>query len=70
MSTTDRNALPHACIEGDWVDTRTCYELRTYGYSPVLRDESDHSEGMYMTVDRDGDCECDCHEREDDDFDY
>lgn len=51
------------------LDARECYELRTYGYSPVLRDESDHSEGMFMLVDRDGTCECPCHDRNDEEED-
>jgi len=56
---------PHACY--DHADARTCYELRYYGYSPVLRSADDHSEGAFMVVDADGECECSCHDWEDDD---
>ncbi len=58
---------PHACIEGDWADSRTCFELRTYGYSPVLRHGDDFFD---PDNDEDGDCECSCHGGEDDDSDY
>lgn len=53
----------HACVEAR--DARTCYELREYGYSPVMRSECDHSEGAWMDVDPDGSCECDCHTDDD-----
>ena len=59
--------LPHACYET--ADSRTCYELRYYGYAPILRHEEESSEGMYMTVDEDGNCECSCHNAEEFDYD-
>lgn len=55
---------PHACFD---MDRRTCYELREYGFSPVLRHAEDHSEGAYMTVDEYGECYCDCHTDQEDD---
>jgi hypothetical protein len=62
------NVLPHACYED--TDSRTCYELRYYGYSPMLRHKEDHSEGAWLPVDEDGDCECSCHDDEDADDPY
>lgn len=54
----------HACYDSD---ARSCWDLRYYGYSPVLRGErASYAEGeeVYFAQDvtDDGECECACHD--------
>jgi hypothetical protein len=54
----------HACYDSD---ARTCWDLRYYGYSPVLRGQQAlYAEGeevyFVKNVDDDDECECSCHE--------
>ena len=51
-------------------DARTCYDLRYYGYSPVMRGPNvDHSEAEWLTASADDDkCACSCHEDDDEDW--
>ena len=60
----------HACYDSD---ARSCWDLRYYGYSPVLRGERAlYAEGeeVYFAQDSndDGECECSCHEDDDDGY--
>jgi hypothetical protein len=57
----------HACYD---TDARACYDLRYYGYSPVLRGEraaEAEGEEVYFAQDPgdDGECVCYCHEDDD-----
>lgn len=60
-------ARTHGCYD---TDGRACYDLRYYGYSPVLRgEEAARAEGesVYFAQDPgdDGECICYCHEDDD-----
>jgi hypothetical protein len=50
-----------ACID---FDERRCFELRYYGYSPVLYADEDGAEDRWPE-----DCQCSCHAMEDEDDD-
>lgn len=61
------STVGHACFD---TDARSCWDLRYYGYSPVLRGErAMYAEGeevyFAQAVDDDDECECFCHEVED-----
>lgn len=59
------------CACPDHTDARTCYDLCTYGYSPVSRgpgsyDVMDWIEGEPNLEDDDNECDCSCHDEWDD----
>lgn len=57
-----------ACLDAD---ARACYDLRYYGYTPVLRGPQHYDvvdESVWRNVDPsdDGECDCFCHEYDED----
>lgn len=59
------SAMPHGCFEG--ADARGCYELRYFGFTPVLRHVEELAGGDHLGFDDpfdDQDCECNCHDQE------
>ena len=69
----DPEASKPKCACTPDTDSRTCYDLRHYGYSPVRRgptayyDAMDRIEGTPDLSADDGECICSCHQNYSDD---